>query len=52
LAAADESRVTLLYAAAWCALAVGLLVFDWRFWPGRSSSPRPPVQILPLAGRA
>ena len=24
----------LLYAAAWCAVAIGLVVFDWQFWRG------------------
>jgi membrane protease YdiL (CAAX protease family) len=40
LVAADESRLTVLYAAAWCAIAVGLLVFDWRFWRSTAASAR------------
>jgi uncharacterized protein len=50
--AADQSRVTALYTAAWCAVAIGLLVFDWRFWRGRSRSPRPAVQGQPLVSNA
>lgn len=50
--AADESRVTWLYAAAWCAVAIGLLVFDRRFWLAGSSAPRPALQPEPLAGNA
>ena len=52
LVAADESRVTLLYAAAWCAVAIGLLVLDWRFWRGRSTAPEPAVSIEPLVSHA
>jgi len=29
--AADEARVTALCAAAWCAVAIGRLILDWRF---------------------
>jgi uncharacterized protein len=50
--AADDSRVTSLYAAAWCAVAIGVVVFDWRFWRGRSRSPRPAVQSQPLVSNA
>jgi len=31
---ADQSRMTVLYTAAWCTAALALLVFDWRFWRG------------------
>jgi membrane protease YdiL (CAAX protease family) len=37
---ADQTRVTLLYAGAWCVVALGLLVFDWSFWRGTASGPR------------
>jgi membrane protease YdiL (CAAX protease family) len=50
--AADESRVTALYAAAWCAVAIGLLVFDWRFWRGPSPSSQPAVPSQPLVSSA
>ena len=29
----------LLYAAAWCAVANGLVVFDWQFWRGPAPAP-------------
>jgi len=35
---ADESRLPWLYTAAWCAVAVGLLVFDWGFWNAREGA--------------
>jgi membrane protease YdiL (CAAX protease family) len=50
--ATDESRVTSLYAAAWCAVAIGLLVFDWRFWHARRAAPEPAVPIEPLVSHA
>ena len=31
-AQADTSTMTWLYSLVWCALALGLLVFDRRFW--------------------
>jgi membrane protease YdiL (CAAX protease family) len=34
---AAESRWILLYTAGWCALAIGLFVFDREFWRGSSS---------------
>ena len=30
--AAAAARVGLLYALVWCAVAIGLVVIDWRFW--------------------
>jgi hypothetical protein len=41
-----------LYAAAWCAVAIGLPVMDWRFWRGRSAAPEPAVAIEPLVSHA
>ena len=32
-------RVVLLDAVVWCAVAIGLVVFDWEFW--RSPAPTP-----------
>ena len=34
----DETHWVLLYTAAWCALAVVLLAFDWQFWRTRTPS--------------
>jgi membrane protease YdiL (CAAX protease family) len=34
----DETRWVLLYTAAWCALAIVLLAFDWQFWRIRTPS--------------
>ena len=50
--AADESRVTGLYAAAWCAVAIGLLILDWRFWRASSPSSQPAVHRRPLVSSA
>ena len=32
--ASAAARFILVYAAVWCAVAIGLVVFDWRFWRG------------------
>jgi hypothetical protein len=32
---ADETHFTLIYTAAWCAVAVALLVLDWQMWRTR-----------------
>jgi len=50
--AADESRVTALYAAAWCAVAIGLLILDWRFWRASSPSSQPAVHRPPVVSSA
>jgi membrane protease YdiL (CAAX protease family) len=50
--AADESRVATLYAAAWCAVAIGLLVFDRRFWRAPSTPQRARVKSQPLVSNA
>jgi hypothetical protein len=34
----DETQWALLYTAGWIAVAVALLVFDWRFWRARTPS--------------
>ena len=44
---ADDSRVPSLYTAAWCAVAVGLLVFDWQFWQGRTRGSVDRVRVAP-----
>lgn len=33
---ADESRLPWLYTAVWCAVAIGLLLFDRQFWNART----------------
>jgi membrane protease YdiL (CAAX protease family) len=37
--AGAAGRIILVYAAMWCAVAIGLVLFDWRFWRGPSPSP-------------
>jgi uncharacterized protein len=37
--AGAAGRIILVYAAVWCVVAIGLVVFDWRFW--RSPAPAP-----------
>jgi membrane protease YdiL (CAAX protease family) len=34
----DETHWVVLYTAAWCALAIVLLAFDWQFWRTRTPS--------------
>jgi CAAX protease family protein len=38
-AGADTTRMTWLYSLVWCLVAIGLLVFNRRFWT------KPPAQI-------
>ena len=38
-ASADTARMTWLYSLVWCAVAVGLLVFNRRFWTS------PPAEV-------
>jgi membrane protease YdiL (CAAX protease family) len=35
----DETNWTLLYTAGWCAVAIGLLVFDQKLWRDRAPAP-------------
>jgi hypothetical protein len=35
LTGADATRVGWLYALAWCAAAIGVILFDWRTWQPR-----------------
>src|SRR5215208_5457088 len=32
--ASAAGQIILVYAAVWCAVAIGLVVFDWRLWRG------------------
>lgn len=48
---ADESHWVLLYTAGWCAVAVGLLVFDWKLWRGRSSRQAESIRARPAIGQ-
>jgi uncharacterized protein len=38
-AEAAAARVVLLDAFVWCAVAIGLVVFDWQFWRGPAPAP-------------
>jgi hypothetical protein len=38
-AGAAAARVVLVSAAVWCAVAIGLVIFDWRFWRGPAPAP-------------
>jgi membrane protease YdiL (CAAX protease family) len=44
----DETHWVLLYTAAWCALAVVLLAFDWQFWRTRTPSDSRAVHRQPV----
>jgi len=44
----DETHWVLLYTAAWCALAIVLLVFDWQFWRTRTPSTSGAVHRQPV----
>jgi membrane protease YdiL (CAAX protease family) len=37
--AGAAARVILVSAAVWCAVAIGLVVFDWRYWRGAAPAP-------------
>jgi uncharacterized protein len=36
---AAAARVILLEAVVWCVVAIGLVIFDWRFWRGPAPAP-------------
>jgi uncharacterized protein len=44
----DETHWVLLYTAGWCALALALLVFDWKLWRTRLTSSSPAVHGQPV----
>jgi hypothetical protein len=44
----DETHWVWLYTAAWCALAIVLLVFDWQFWRSRTPSTSRAVHSRPV----
>jgi len=44
----DESHWVWLYTAAWCAVAIVLLVFDWQFWRTRLPSTSGAVHREPV----
>jgi uncharacterized protein len=33
------TRVVLLETVVWCVVAIGLVIFDWRFWLGPAPAP-------------
>jgi CAAX protease family protein len=45
---ADETHWILLYTAGWCAVALALLVFDWKLWRTRLPSASPAVRSQPV----
>jgi CAAX protease family protein len=48
----DDSRLPWLYNAVWCAVVIGLLVFDWQFWHGRARAAVDRVHPVPAPGTA
>ncbi|MDQ3864040.1 MAG: CPBP family intramembrane metalloprotease, partial [Actinomycetota bacterium] len=47
-AAAPAAQAGLIYDGVWCAVAIGLVVFDWRFW--RAPAPAPATMQLRYEG--
>jgi uncharacterized protein len=43
-----------LVTAVWCALAIGLVIFDWKAWrsPAAAETTTPPPQVMPPRGAA
>ena len=33
---AAQVQAGLVYSVVWCAVVIGLVIFDWRFWRGRA----------------
>ena len=50
--AGDANRLSWLYAGAWCLTAIGVLVFDRRFWLARRPSQRLAFQAEPVLSGA
>jgi uncharacterized protein len=54
-AGAAQVQAGLLYSVVWCAVVIGLVIFDWRFWRGpaaaRATTPTvtPPREATPVA---
>jgi uncharacterized protein len=44
----DETHWVWLYTAGWCAVALALLVFDWKFWRTLIPSASPAVRSQPV----
>jgi len=54
-AGAAQLQAGLLYSVVWCAVVIGLVIFDWRFWRGpaaaKATTPTvtPPREVTPVA---
>ena len=54
-AGAAQVQAGLLYSVVWCAVVIGLVIFDWRFWRGpaaaKATTPTvtPPREVTPVA---
>ena len=54
-AGAAQLQAGLLYSVVWCAVVIGLVIFDWRFWRGpaaaKATTPTvtPPREVAPVA---
>ena len=50
-----QLQAGLLYSVVWCAVVIGLVIFDWRFWRGpaaaKATTPTvtPPREVTPVA---
>jgi membrane protease YdiL (CAAX protease family) len=42
---ADAERIVWLYSGLWCAMAIGVVIFDWKTWQARR--PMAPQEVLP-----
>ena len=54
-AGAAQLQAGLLYSVVWCAVVIGLVIFDWRFWRGPAAAGAttpavgPPREAAPAA---
>jgi len=54
-AGAAQLQAGLLYSVVWCAVVIGLVIFDWRFWrdpaAAKATTPAvtPPREVTPVA---
>jgi hypothetical protein len=46
-AGAAQLQAGLLYSVVWCAVVIGLVIFDWRFWRGPAAAKATPTMIPP-----
>jgi len=51
-ASAAQLQAGLLYSVVWCAVVIGLVIFDWRFWRGPAAAKATTPMMIPPRGAA